>query len=523
VPARAAEPRYFSETGFAIDDPPVLDFFDKRGGVRTFGYPVSREFRFFGFPVQVFQRAILQTYPDGHVQLLNLLDPDLFPYTQVNGTIFPAVDPALLQAAPSPGAPDYATAVLDWIGAVAPDRWQGLSVAFHQTFLGTVSAPVAFPSGQPNAGLLAGFDLEVWGVPTSAPAFDPHNHAVVYQRFQRGILQYAASCTCTQGVLLADYFKGILQGANLPADLLAAARASPYFGQYNPAKAGWVDRTDQLPGSDLTRAFEPLPARAATATTKAPAQTGTASAPDVHAQSIAVVDEASGALLYGRDPHARLAPASLTKVLTALVALRDGQLTQRITVQFDPGQLSDSTLMGIHPGETYTLQDLLYGLMLPSGNDAALAIANGVAGSEAGFVARMNAQVASLGLTDSHFVNPHGLDAPGHYASASDLAMAARYGMTHFATFRQLAGAQSWVVHGTRAFTVHNLNRFLGSYPGADGVKIGYTEAAGHTIVASATRNGHRVYVVLLNCGDIAADSTPLFDWAFANFTWPAS
>jgi D-alanyl-D-alanine carboxypeptidase len=232
-----------------------------------------------------------------------------------------------------------------------------------------------------------------------------------------------------------------------------------------------------------------------------------------------VIDEGSGALLFGKDPHLRLPPASVTKIFTTLVALRYGDLKQNVVVNFDPSQLTDSTLMGIHPGETYSLEDLLYGLMLPSGNDAALAIANEVGGSTARFVSLMNAQASELGLVDSHFVNPHGLDAPGHYSSAYDLAMAARYGMTHYGEFRQLAAARSWTVQGTRTFTVSNLNRFLHSYSGADGVKIGYTDAAGKTIVASATRNGHRVYVVLLHCHDIVADSWPLFDWAFGNFT----
>ncbi len=524
APAQAAGTLFFSATGYAIEDPSFLDFFIKRGGVSTFGYPVSREFTFRGFPVQVFQRAIMQRYPDGHVQLLNLLDNGLFPYNQVNGAVFPGVDPSLVATAPAVGTPNYSTAALDWIARVSPDSWNGIPVRFDRSFLDTVPTAVAFPSGRADLGLMAGFDLEVWGLPTSLPAFDPRDHGVVYQRFQRGILQYDAACRCTHGILLADYFKGILTGKNLPADLLAAARSSPYFGQYNPAKPGWIDRPSQLPGSDLTRAFgpeaDPGTGRAKPA---APIQTGSAPPPDVNAWSIAVVDEDSGALLYGKDPHRELAPASLTKIFTALVALRYGRLDQPITVRFDPAEIPDSTLMGINPGETYTLEDLLYGLMLPSGNDAALAIANGIGGSESRVADLMNAQASALGLRDSHFVNPHGLDAPGHYTSAYDLAMAARYGMTHFAEFRVLARTRSWTVRGSRTFTVYNLNRFLRSYPGADGVKIGYTDNAGKTIVASATRDGHRVYVVLMHCDDIVNDSVPLFNWVFANFTWPGS
>jgi D-alanyl-D-alanine carboxypeptidase (penicillin-binding protein 5/6) len=227
--------------------------------------------------------------------------------------------------------------------------------------------------------------------------------------------------------------------------------------------------------------------------------------------------------VYGKEAHRALSPASITKIFTSIVALEHGRLSQNITVQFDESQLADSTLMGIHPGEIYSLEDLLYGLMLPSGNDAALAIANAIGGSVPQFVAMMNAKAAELSLRDTHFANPHGLDAPGHVTSAYDVTMAARYGMTHFSEFRELVSARSWQVNGTRSFTVYNLNRFLRSYPGADGVKIGYTDAAGKTIVASATRDGHRVYVALMHCGDIVADATPLFDWMFANLSWPVN
>ena len=267
----------------------------------------------------------------------------------------------------------------------------------------------------------------------------------------------------------------------------------------------------------------PLPPTA-TPTVAPPVKTGSAPPPNVTAWSIAVVDQDSGQLLYSRDPHRHLAPASLTKIFTALVALEQGgDLHREITVHFDRSELVDSTLMGIHNGETYSMQDLLYGLMLPSGNDAALAIADDIGGNEPNFATMMNAEAAKLGLKDSHFVDAHGLDRPNHYSSTYDLAMAARYGMMHFPEFQTLARARTWDVHGTRTWTVYNLNRFLGSYPGADGVKIGYTDNSGHAIVASATRNGHRVIVALIHCGDIVNDSVPLFNWVFNNFTWPAA
>jgi len=274
--------------------------------------------------------------------------------------------------------------------------------------------------------------------------------------------------------------------------------------------------------TDVPPTDTPLPPTP-TPTVAPPKKTGSAPPPNVNAWSVAVIDEGSGQLLYGKDPHRQLAPASLTKIFTALVALEQGgDLHRQITVQFDQSELVDSTLMGIHSGETYTMEDLLYGLMLPSGNDSALAIANNVGGNEAHFADMMNAEAGKLGLKDSHFVDAHGLDRPGHYSSTYDLAMAARYGMTHFPEFRTFAKTRAWDVHGTRAWTVYNLNRFLWSYSGADGVKIGYTDNSGPAIVASATRNGHRVYVALIHCGDIVNDSVPLFNWVFNNYTWPS-
>jgi D-alanyl-D-alanine carboxypeptidase (penicillin-binding protein 5/6) len=257
-----------------------------------------------------------------------------------------------------------------------------------------------------------------------------------------------------------------------------------------------------------------------TLTPAPPRRTGTAPPPMVSGVSVAVIDGGSGALLYGLSPHRRLPPASLTKIFTALVALKYGNPRRLITVQFDPSQLPDSTLMGIHPGETYSLEDLLYGLMLPSGNDAALAIANAIGGSEEHFVAMMNDEVAELHLRDSHFVNPHGLDAPEHYSSAYDLSMAARYGMQHAPEFRKVVGTRTWTVHGSRSFPIENLNPFLGSYPGADGVKIGFTDDAARTIVASATRYGHQIFVAVMKVGDWVSNTAPLFDWVYQNFTW---
>jgi hypothetical protein len=253
VPPVPHDARYFPSTGFRIDNDTIWDYFNRRGGISAFGYPISRTFLFEGFPVQFFQRRIVQLDKNGRPGLLNLLDPGLLPYTSFNFATFPAFDPALVDTAPD--ASD-ASATLAFVRAHAPDTFQGLPVNFLQTFHNTVPFPVAFPSGG-DASLLPGFDLEMWGIPTSTPAFDPNNHAFVYLRFQRGIMHFDARCNCTQGILLADYLKSILTGQNLPPDLALEAQNSPFSKQYDPSQPGWVHNPTLLPNTDLTNAFGP--------------------------------------------------------------------------------------------------------------------------------------------------------------------------------------------------------------------------------------------------------------------------
>ncbi|MBM3204291.1 D-alanyl-D-alanine carboxypeptidase, partial [Candidatus Woesearchaeota archaeon] len=244
--------------------------------------------------------------------------------------------------------------------------------------------------------------------------------------------------------------------------------------------------------------------------------------PVVSAAEAVIVDEASGAILWAKNAHRQVSVASLTKIVTSLVALDRGRLEDRVAIGVDHRTLEDSTVMGLLPGEEFTLEDLLFGLMLPSGNDAGLAIARYIGGSEQGFAAMMNAKADELGLINSRFVNPHGLDEPGHYSSAYDMAMFARHGMLQSQAFRRLAGTKVWTARGKRGpYELWNLNRLLyGQYPGADGVKIGYTEDAGRTMVASATRDGRRVYVSFMHSQNLVADAGVLLDYAFNNFEW---
>jgi len=243
--------------------------------------------------------------------------------------------------------------------------------------------------------------------------------------------------------------------------------------------------------------------------------------PSVSARAAIVIDAESGAVLMDKSAHQALPPASLTKILTALVALQNVDLKRRVIARFSYDELDpDGTAMGLRPGDELTIEDLLYGLMLPSGNDAALVLARVVAGNEAAFVGMMNRAVLVNGLKGTRFVNTHGLDALGHATSAYDIAQIARLAMRD-PRFATIAAADSWTVRGTRTYTVYNRNPFLRSYHGADGVKTGWTEDAGSTIVASATRHGHRVIVALMDTRDRVGESAALMDWAFANFRWP--
>ncbi len=257
-------PRFFAETGFSISNDAFWNYFQHRGGLRTFGYPTSRELTLEGFRVQFFQRQVMQLRPDGGVQLVNLLDNAVLPYTHVNDSTFPAVDQSILNAGPSPSDADYGGKVVDFVRNRAPDIWNGKPVAFGTTALSFVTFNDAFPSGDGQASLVPLISvLELTGLPASAPAADPNNNNFVYQRFQRVILQYDASTNTTNALLLADYLKAIVTGQNLPVDLDADAKTSKYYHQYDRRFDKHVARPDALPNTDLTDAFEredkPLP------------------------------------------------------------------------------------------------------------------------------------------------------------------------------------------------------------------------------------------------------------------------
>lgn len=256
--AAPALPRYFPETGYRIGLDQFFEYFHRRGGLRTFGYPVSRPFTLDGFTVQFFQRGIMQMRPDGSVTTLNVLDPGLMPYQRINTSTFPGVDRLVVAEAPSPDDPEYGRKILEFVRRYAPDEWEGHKVNFYQTFLNTVRFEDAFPNGDGDPALMPLINLEIWGAPTSRPAYDPRNHNFIYLRFQRGIMHYDATTGTTQGLLLADYLKAIITGKNLPPDLEEQARSSRYYKQYNRFKPNWVEDPQRLPATNLHSAFEPI-------------------------------------------------------------------------------------------------------------------------------------------------------------------------------------------------------------------------------------------------------------------------
>jgi|GEM_PF-4601260 len=255
-PAAQIQPVCFQETGFCIESTLFQDYFRQRGGTRILGFPVSREFTLEGFRVQFFQRVVLQLQGN-RVERLNLLDPAIMPVTRANQSTFPAVDPATIAGAPDPASPDYGQRVIDFVRRTAPDTWNGLPVRFFNLFNTTVPVDIAFGGAPPNPGLVTLLNLEIWGLPTGPPAFDPSNRNFVYQRFQRGIMHFRADCVCTDGILVGDYFKAVITGRGLPPDLAADMGGSRYYRQYNSSVPNWVARPELLPTTNLTGAFEP--------------------------------------------------------------------------------------------------------------------------------------------------------------------------------------------------------------------------------------------------------------------------
>lgn len=243
--------------------------------------------------------------------------------------------------------------------------------------------------------------------------------------------------------------------------------------------------------------------------------------PEAQSEAAILIEQHTGNVLYVKNGDERLYPASIAKIATAIVALEHSSLDDIATVS-KAARGEDGTRVYLAEGEQVTMEKLLYGMMLNSGNDAATAIAEQIDGTKEKFAARMNAFMRdTIGANDSNFVNPSGLPDPDQYTTASDMAMLARYAMDN-ETFRQIVSTRKLPWTGLEwTTTLENHNKMLSDYPGATGIKNGYTIASGNTLVGAAERDGMSLIGVVLKAGskNIAyADMAEMLDYGFANF-----
>ena len=232
------------------------------------------------------------------------------------------------------------------------------------------------------------------------------------------------------------------------------------------------------------------------------------------AQKAILLDAATGRVLYAKDIDSRSLIASTTKIMTALVVCEQCNVLDRVRIPKEAVGIEGSS-MYLKEGEVLTIQELLYGLMLHSGNDAAVALAIYCGGTVEGFAQLMNDKARALGLQGTHFENPNGLDSPGHYSTARDLAVLAAYAMNN-PIFVKTVSAKT-VTIGQRYLRNHN--KLLWRLEGADGVKTGYTKAAGRILVSSAVRQDRRLVAVTINDGDDWNDHVTLHNEGFKRYT----
>lgn len=221
----------------------------------------------------------------------------------------------------------------------------------------------------------------------------------------------------------------------------------------------------------------------------------------VDARNAIAIDRESKEVLFNQNGYEIVPMASTTKILTALVTIERGNLDEKLVVSKNAASIRGSKV-GYKAGEEIAIRELLFGLMYKSGNDAAITLAEGIGGSIEGFAEIMNHYAKSIGIIDSHFESPHGLDSAGHYSSAYDLAILTAEGMK-YDVFREVVGTKE-IKKETYGFTrdYNNINKILWKIPGANGVKTGYTGQAGKCLVSSVNHEGKDIIIVVLNCPD---------------------
>ena len=243
------------------------------------------------------------------------------------------------------------------------------------------------------------------------------------------------------------------------------------------------------------------------------------SEPAIQAKSALLMDCYSGRVLYEKNGYEQLPPASVTKIMTALLVAENGGLDEIVEISSTAANTRESGIY-LQAGERMTRLQLLYACMLPSANDAAVALAESVSGSVEGFVELMNKRATELGMHDSHFCNPHGLHQKDHYTTAYDLALLARAALQN-STLREVVGTQNIVIPGPPGEedrSIWNQNRLLYRYENALGIKTGYTREAGNCVVGAAERDEMPLIAVSLNSSAVYDDLMGMMDYGFAQY-----
>lgn len=237
------------------------------------------------------------------------------------------------------------------------------------------------------------------------------------------------------------------------------------------------------------------------------------------AHSAVTINTLTGDVVYEKNAYTRMPMASTTKIMTAICAIENGNLDSMVKVHPSAVGVEGSSMYLGH-GEELSLRDLLYGLMLSSGNDAAVAIAMHISGSVDEFAKLMNETANKIGADNTRFANPNGLDDENHYTTAYDLAMITRYGMSLPEFAKIVSSKTAKVPWQDRDYprTLNNHNKLLNMYEGCDGVKTGFTKKSGRCLVSSATREGYQVIAVTLNAPNDWNDHMAMLDYAFANY-----
>lgn len=242
--------------------------------------------------------------------------------------------------------------------------------------------------------------------------------------------------------------------------------------------------------------------------------------PVLSAQGVMAVDLSSGINLYEKNADSQLLPASTTKIITALVSLDAYKLDQILTVGKEVKVIGQK--MGIYPGEQMKVEDLLYGLLVYSANDAAETLAQNYEGGYDSFISAMNAKAVELSMTNTCFDNPVGLDTAGQHSTAKDLVRASEVAM-RIPEFAKIVGTKQIVltdVSGKSTYNMRNINELLGVVPGVLGVKTGWTENARENLVTYIERDGHKVMIAVLGSQDRFGETKELIDWIFGSYEW---